>query len=213
MRLPRLRPPALRAALDGSPRRLGVGALKFRDMEFGDMKFRAMGPGSVSSLLKIALDVAYWLLMAITGLIAALFVTAVFIPLENLDVTVTGGGKELPVTRALLLFGLGAATAYFGGFLFILRHLRHIFRTLTLGDPFQPANISRLRQVGLILALVTGGVWLAQTLVAAHLAPGVMEPQGLADLLTPGFSVMVVFVLAEVFREGARLRRESELTI
>ena len=33
------------------------------------------------------------------------------------------------------------------------------------------------------------------------------------DLLTPVFSVLVVFVLAEVFREGARLRRESELTI
>ena len=33
------------------------------------------------------------------------------------------------------------------------------------------------------------------------------------ELLTPLFSVLIVFVLAEVFREGARLRRESELTI
>jgi hypothetical protein len=31
--------------------------------------------------------------------------------------------------------------------------------------------------------------------------------------LTAWFSVLVVFVLAEVFREGARLRREAELTI
>ncbi|MGH6966531.1 MAG: DUF2975 domain-containing protein, partial [Phenylobacterium sp.] len=31
--------------------------------------------------------------------------------------------------------------------------------------------------------------------------------------LTSWFSVLVVFVLAEVFREGARLRREAELTI
>ena len=30
---------------------------------------------------------------------------------------------------------------------------------------------------------------------------------------TAWFSVLVVFVLAEVFREGARLRREAELTI
>ena len=59
----------------------------------------------------------------------------------------------------------------------------------------------------------TGGVWVAQGLVAARLAPGVMEPQGVSDLLTPVFSILVVFVLAEVFREGARLRRESELTI
>ena len=36
---------------------------------------------------------------------------------------------------------------------------------------------------------------------------------GETDLVTPAFSILVVFVLAEVFREGARLRRESELTI
>ena len=30
---------------------------------------------------------------------------------------------------------------------------------------------------------------------------------------TAWFAVLVVFVLAEVFREGARLRRDSELTI
>ena len=71
----------------------------------------------------------------------------------------------------------------------------------------------RLRQIGLTLAVVTGGKWLAQGLVADRLAPGIMDAQGFTDLLTPAFSVLVVFVLAEVFREGARLRRESELTI
>ena len=88
-----------------------------------------------------------------------------------------------------------------------------IFRTLTVGDPFRPENVRRLRQIGLILAIVTGGVWLVQGLVAARLAPGVMDSQGVGELLTPVFSVLVVFVLAEVFKEGARLRRESELTI
>ena len=176
---------------------------------------RALGPGSVSSLLKIALDVAYVLLALITGVLLLLWVASIFIPIDHLNVTVSDGadGRQMPLTRPLLLFGLGAVTAYFGGFLMILRGLRKIFRTLTLGDPFQPDNVRRLRQIGLILAVVTGGVWLAQGLVAARLAPGVMEPQGISDLLTPVFSILVVFVLAEVFREGARLRRESELTI
>ena len=31
--------------------------------------------------------------------------------------------------------------------------------------------------------------------------------------VTAWFAVLIVFVLAEVFREGARLRREAELTI
>lgn len=176
---------------------------------------RTLGPGSVSSLLKIALDVAYVLMALVTGLLLLLWAASIFIPLDNLNVTVTDGtdGRQMPLTRPLVLFGLGAVTAYFGGFLMILRYLRKIFRTLTLGDPFQPDNVRRLRQIGLILAVVTGGVWAAQGLVAARLAPGVMEPQGISDLLTPVFSILVVFVLAEVFREGARLRRESELTI
>ncbi len=176
---------------------------------------RTLGPGSVSSLLKIALDVAYVLLMLITAVLLLVFLASIFIPLANLNLTLTNdnGGTQQPLTRPLLLFGVGALTAYFGGFLLILRNLRMIFRTLTQGDPFQPGNVSRLRQVGLILAVVTGGVWLVQGLVATRLARGVMDSQGVGELLTPVFSVLVVFVLAEVFKEGARLRRESELTI
>jgi hypothetical protein len=175
---------------------------------------RTLGPGSVASLLKIALDVAYVLLWILTSVLLVIFIISAFIPLDTLNITVTddSGGRQQPLARPLLMFGLGALATYFGGFLLILRNLRKIFRTLTQGDPFQPGNVRRLRQVGLILAVVTGGVWLAQSFVS-RLAPGVMDPQGVSDLLTPVFSVLVVFVLAEVFREGARLRRESELTI
>ena len=176
---------------------------------------RRVGRGSASRILKLALDIAYVLLMLVTGLLLLLLIVSIFIPLDNIDITVSGdsGGRQLPLTRPLLLFGLGAATAYFGGFMLILRSLRRIFRTLAMGDPFHPDNVRRLRQIGMTLAIVTGGVWLTQSLVASRLAPGVMDPQGIGELLTPVFSVLIVFVLAEVFREGARLRRESELTI
>lgn len=196
MRLPKLTP-------------LGMGALRIPGI-------RTLGPGSVSSFLKIALDVAFWVLAVITGVLILFLVASIFIPIDNFNVTVSdnsGGGRALPLTRALLLFAVGAFAAYFGGFMLIVRNLRMIFRTLILGDPFQPGNVRRLRQIGLILTVVTGGVWVAQGLVASRLAPGVMETQGLGDLLTPGFSVLIVLVLAEVFREGARLRREAELTI
>ena len=200
MRLPTMKSLGIRAP------RLNAGAIP---------GLRTLGPRSVSTLLKIALDVAYVLLMLITGVLLVAFVVSAFIPLQNVDVTIAddSGGKAMPLTRALIIFGMGTLTAYFGSFLLILGHLRKIFRTLTIGDPFQPANVRRLRQIGLILATVTGGVWLVQGMVAARLAPGVMDPQGIGELLTPIFSVLVVFVLAEVFREGARLRRESELTI
>lgn len=199
MRLPRLTLPAARS--------FRVPGLALRGP-------RALGPGSVASVLKIALDVAYFLLILITATLLLGFVAAIFIPLsDSLTVTDRYSGVQQPLTRSLLLFGVGAFAAWFAGFLLILRNLRMIFRSLTLGDPFQPENVRRLRGIGLTLASVTAGVWVWQAIVAAKLARGVMDSQGPSDLLTPIFSVLVVFVLAEVFREGARLRRESELTI
>lgn len=176
---------------------------------------RALGHGSVSSLLKIALDVAFVLLALITLILFAGLVAALFVPIDRMNLTVSNeaGGVQQSLTRPLVLFGLGILFAWFGGFLLIVRQLRKIFRTLTQGDPFQPENVSRLRQIGLTLATVTAGAWVAQSVIAVRLAPGVLDRQGAGALLTPIFSVLVVFVLAEVFREGARLRRESELTI
>ena len=62
------------------------------------------------------------------------------------------------------------------------------------------------------LARILAGPWIGQTLVS-RLVRGSMEAPSPFNLATPAFSVLVVFVLAEVFRQGARLRREAELTI
>lgn len=177
--------------------------------------FRALGPRSLSSALKISLDVAYWLLIALTALLLLMLVIVIFVPMADLNISVSddSGGRQMALTRPMILTFFGALAAYFGAFAVILRSLRLIFRSLTLGDPFHPDNVRRLRRVGALLALVTAGVWVFQNIIAARLAPGIFESQGIGALLTPVFSVLVVFVLAEVFREGARLRRESELTI
>lgn len=179
--------------------------------------FRGFGPGWMSGILKVSLEVAYWVMWAITALLLISLVAAVFIPMSAFsDVTfVVGDGaaaREVPLQRAPILFGLGAVAAYFGAFLFILFSLRKIFASLTAGDPFRPENVRRLQAVGLVLAVVTAAVYFAQ-LIVSRIAPDVVEPQEFGALLTPVFSVLIVFVLAEVFREGARLRRESELTI
>lgn len=188
-----------------SPRRLAMPSIP---------GLRALGPASVSSLLKTALDVAYAVLILLTALAVLVFAAVAFIPMGQLalNVPADAGGTQIPLPRSHALFGVGAFIGWFAGFALILRNLRRVFRTLTLGDPFQPENVSRLRQIGWILAVVTTGVWAGQMLVS-RLARGIMDPPSLFNLVTPAFSVLVVFVLAEVFREGARLRRESELTI
>ncbi|MDP3661157.1 DUF2975 domain-containing protein [Phenylobacterium sp.] len=175
---------------------------------------RALGPGSVSSVLKIVLDVvsgALWIAMAAVGLLILAALLLSFDPDLLAGLGSDGAGAQVTGRGPLLAAGLAAAALYIGGVLAIVGRLRRIFATLTAGDPFHPDNVTRLRTIGLILAGLELGRYLLWAL-GAWLLPGVdkVEPD---FSLTAWFSVLVVFVLAEVFREGARLRREAELTI
>lgn len=175
---------------------------------------RALGPGSVSSLLKIALDVAYWGLLLVIAIIAAGFIGSFFIPLTDLNVTLNGveGPVETALTRGLIAFGLTFAALYVGAFAVILNRLRLVFRALAAGEPFVQDNVRRLRQIGFVLA---GAVALQICFgpLLSLILPSADVPVDLGDLIVPIFSVLVIFVLSEVFREGARLRHEQELTI
>lgn len=173
---------------------------------------RALGPGSVSSFLKIILDVVFAALWISLGVVALALLAALlfsFNPDLFPDLLTTRAALVAargPLYAALLLvFGLSI-----GGVLVIVHSLRQIFTTLTAGDPFHPRNVQRLRLIGLMLAALELGryaVWGMRPLL-----PFVRRADPNFNL-TAWFSVLVVFVLAEVFREGARLRREAELTI
>lgn len=175
---------------------------------------RALGPGSVSSFLKIILDVAFyvlWIVVGCLGLATLAVVLFSFNPaLLGDNIRIKGMG-EAHVTVPMMAAAVAGLTVYIGGILAIVERLRRIFQTLTAGDPFHPDNVRRLRVIGLIL----GGLELGRYLFwggLALMAPGLSKSEGGLNLTT-WFSVLVIFVLAEVFREGARLRREAELTI
>ncbi len=173
---------------------------------------RALGPGSVSSFLKIILDVVYvafWI-AAIAGLIVALGLL-----LFDFDPGLFGRsislGIDAKLTPPLATVGAVAFTIYIVAVLVIVERLRRIFATLTAGDPFHPENVRRLRVIGLMLMALEVGRYpmvLARSWLFPHADPRYFIPNP-----TAWFAVLVVFVLAEVFREGARLRREAELTI
>lgn len=175
---------------------------------------RALGPGSVSSFLKIILDVVFvalWIGVSVAGVLMLASLLLAFNPDLLADISVTAGGEEVTNRGPVLTAGLFAAAVYMGGVLVIVAQLRKIFGALTAGDPFHPDNVRRLRAVGLILAGLELGRY-AFWVLSTWLLPDsdAVEP---TFSLTAWFSVLVVFVLAEVFREGARLRREAELTI
>lgn len=179
---------------------------------------RAMGPGSVSSFLKTILDVVYFALLAGLGGLVIAGVIGLLISFNadllqrisgNLEFNGARGDAEHLVP--MLLVGLLYLLVYVGALLAIVGRLRRVFATLTAGDPFDPENVRRLRLIGFVL----GGMEIARyvfRLIFEAVAPGAnVSEDGLN--LTAWFAVLVVFVLAEVFREGARLRREAELTI
>lgn len=173
---------------------------------------RALGPGSISSVLKLLLNVAYGVLWVIAVLLALVTLAAVLFILnpEILGgVTLQVSGETIGPKSPMIAASLLAALLYASGVLLIVGELRRIFTTLTQGDPFHPDNVRRLRLIGVTLALLEIGRYAFSTATAAWLSSA--EPGGWS--LTAAFSVLVVFVLAEVFREGARLRREAELTI
>ncbi len=180
---------------------------------------RALGPASVSSFLKVILDVVRWALMISMGAVALAILAVLLLSFnpELLGGSINLGELHLkgpwigPIAAATLL----ATDLYMAGALIIVGRLRRIFQTLIAGDPFHPDNVRRLRVIGIALALLELGRF-AFAGVARVIARdlGVARPHVSAHVnLTAWFSVLVIVVLAEVFREGARLRGEAELTI
>lgn len=175
---------------------------------------RALGPGSLSSFLKTVLDLVWILLLVVLAILAAGLLYGILAAVN----------PGLPFARLAAFPGLDPLQAWvvvlvrlFTAFLFvagvqvIVSRLREIFATLKAGDPFHPENVTRLRVVAIGLAwleLVRYAVW-----ILGALSPPPAAPDRPNLSLTAWFSVLVVVVLAEVFREGARLRREAELTI
>lgn len=98
------------------------------------------------------------------------------------------------------------------GFLFF-RHLHRIVESVREGDPFVPVNAARLQAMGWLslavhilgipLAATTG--WLGRILGSGRIS---FEVSWFGLLLA-----LVLFVLARVFRQGARMREELDGTV
>jgi len=172
---------------------------------------RFLGPRSISSFLKTALDVVYYGLFAmiVAVLIAALCLLSVptlaaeVIARMKLSAQISGSQQAV----LMLAFGLSLS-----GYLLIMRWTRQVFRTLAEGDVFHPDNTRRLRWIGFGLAGGELYSYASRALAETVLAMPVEPVYGMRAV-TAWFSVLVVFVLAEVFKEGARLRAEANLTI
>jgi len=93
------------------------------------------------------------------------------------------------------------------GLMLFLR-LRRISRTIRDGRPFSTSNITDVRVIALLLAL-EGMVSLTRDVMIAVLK----KTGGEIDIeIGTLLSIFILLVLAEVFREGARLTEQEEMT-
>lgn len=133
------------------------------------------------------------------------------------------GGKIGPISATVLewrlLFPaiLGAALIGFGA-IYIGKRLRDIFASLEIGDPFIDSNAVNLRQIAFCLAVMEIGRYFIKLITLIILKLFGQPNEGIISIaIDPSFiawgAVLVLFILSEVFKEGARLRKNDQLTI
>lgn len=201
---------------------------------------KALGKGSIASWVQIGLAIAWWFLwfVAVMLVLAAIGYGALLLLIQNgvVDASVlTGGdgrvqvgdsgggtfsityddpgGATWPVMAPTFLIGAVAVS----GSLVIVWRLRRLFESFTSGEPFRRENAGHLRVIWItmliieVARLVLGGLTIA--LLSAFGEPNTdVQLSFEGDPGTWG-SILILICLAEVFREGARMKEEQELTI
>lgn len=172
----------------------------------------------VSGNLLKATQAIIWLILILLGVVAfAVIVAAIALPIkwddvaayiarERLDVNFSAIAGPLYAIFGIGLFIIGLAAA-------IMRKLLAIIGTVSEGDPFVRANAVRLKAIGwmMVVAQILGfPLYTAASQVAAefgkHDLDGDMPIMGLLGIL-------LTFVLAGVFEQGAAMREEMEGTV
>ena len=134
----------------------------------------------------------------------------------------SGGELKLPFGAATaeglslggFLVALAALIVMVPGVIFICDQMRRVLRTLTAGEPFVPENAGRLTRIAIAIALMELSRYaiFAVSLSVMRDVPEVSEIR-LSINLAAWVAVAVLFVLSQVFSEGARLREEEKMTI
>ncbi len=182
-----------------------------------DMPMRVIGRGSISSFLKLAVDVAWVIACAMLGFIWIITAISLFAMLQGENAI--GGFERIVIDdpREIVIWTING-TILCVGVMFVCAYLRGVFETLVEGDPFVPENARRLRAIALVLAIVEI-VRMCVNLLAGFLLSvlGAPEQKELAVNLTVNlsvwFSVLTLVVLAQVFKEGAAMREEQKMTV
>lgn len=197
---------------------------------------KALGRGSIASYLEIALNViGVMLWVALGGVILGAVVYVIALILSGMGVLpeaiFEGGRGRISQPGAevnfdisgglawqLVVPALAAAGVAVSGGIVIVRRLKKLFESFRSAEPFRKENATHLRIIWITMLGIELSRYALMALTGVLIAT-FGEPAGTdwkfsvnVNLMTWA-AILVLIVLAEVFREGARLREEQELTI
>jgi len=204
---------------------------------------KTLGKGSIASIVQIGLSFAWivlwtlfiaWAVAAVSYLVFILLtsvgvIDASTIPAieSNQNLRIQIEGIDPGALRALkwtdwhiLAPAILVLGVIVGGSLVIVGRLRSLFTSFSTGDPFRRENATHLRVIWITMMAIELSRFVLLGLLGVMFGVfGAPESVGSAsfslsiDNFTTWMSILILIVFAEVFREGARLKEEQELTI
>lgn len=189
---------------------------------------KALGRGSIASFLKVILDIASVLLWVAGGAVALAFLAYLALlggqalglfalSPDWLRVHFVHASGDAHLSSLLVASGfVGALTMIIGAFVIVDR-LKRLFASFVSDRPFSRENADHLRVIWvamLALELLRYAIGLVVWLITAASGAETKHMTVHFELrLEIWFAIFTLMVLAEVFRAGARLREEQDLTI
>ena len=164
---------------------------------------KAIGKGSLSSILAMGLHftrVIMWIVFIAASI--ALVVTP-FVP----SIADKFGKHDASVDISDFL-DVALTFATVAVMLFVVNRLLEILKTLRFGSPFVKENADRFRGVGYALLMGEGAKFAFGFLSFVYDAEVEINSS-----FNSWLAIFAVFVLSEVFREGARMKEEQDLTV
>jgi preprotein translocase subunit Sss1 len=177
----------------------------------GDSQVKLIGRRSVASVLRWMLGfVNVFVMIGVIGSAVGLIVSLVAPETAAgfIDGLAHDDAGEAGILMSQRMIYVGAFVATFSTW-WILNRLRRIFLAVNQGDAFEFANVGRLQGIGLGLI----GVQLSALLLALTVPESVPGDADYSLDLGSWLGILIVFMLAEVFRQGASIRDDQQMTV
>lgn len=188
-----------------------------------------LGKRSISSFLRVGITVIWVMGIAVIVMFSLMTLFFIFfgpppgirpphfsIDADFIQMELSGATIKNPKILFLSFMPFGAIMLGLG--MAILNQLRKIFATLTEGNPFLLENTRRVRKIGLlifagVLVKLIAGTVIGKVIMENVVVPGVIfKIKGNLNL-GGVFIGLVMLILAEIFRQGALLKEEQDLTV